>query len=129
LARGDVDIELAELKRLTPNIYAVVDSERDAAGNPPAAERVRFKESCERSKIPVLITERRGTENYLTERAIKIRFGNSQRGFQPFESRKDVNPSWSKDANWQIASHMTWDEIKDTDLGQFLITCFPPPER
>jgi len=51
LARGDVDIELAELKRLTPIIYAVVDSERNAAGDPPAAERVRFKEACERSKI------------------------------------------------------------------------------
>jgi len=126
LARGDVDIELAELKRLTPNIYTVVDSERNAAGAPAAAERMRFKEACERSKIPVLLTERRATENYLTERAIKIRFGNSQRGFQPFESRKDVNPSWSKDANWQIASQMTWDEIKDTDVGRFLIKHFPP---
>ncbi len=125
LARGDVDIELAELKRLTPNIYAVVDSERSAAGAPAVPERVRFKEACERSKIPVLITERRATDNYLTERAIKLRFGDSQRGFQPFESRKDVNPSWSKDANWRIASLMTWDEIKDTDLGRFLIKYFP----
>ncbi|HVS27779.1 MAG TPA: hypothetical protein VHE58_10900 [Burkholderiales bacterium] len=126
LARGDVDQELAELKRLAPKVYAIVDSERSSASELPLEERRRFKTACDEAEIPAHITERRATENYLSERAIKACFGPTQRAFMPFETRDVVKPSWGKEDNWRIASLMSWEEISDTDVGKFLATYFPP---
>jgi len=121
LARGDVDRELEELKRLTTNLFAIVDSERPDADAPASSRRLGFGAACKRASIPVLLTEKRATENYLSERAIKKVFGASQRALGPFESRDDVKPSWRKDENWRIAAAMTWEELAQTDIGRFLV--------
>ena len=120
LARGDVESELYEVKRLTSKVFAVVDSERAGPGATPAPERLAFEAACKRAGIPVLLTERRATENYLTDRAIKEVFGPEQKGFGQFESRRDAKPKWRKDENWRPASRMTWAELANTDLGRFL---------
>jgi len=120
LARGGVDLELEELKKLAPNVFAVVDSERGAEGAEPKPERVRFAEACGRAQIPVLITARRATENYLSEAAIKECFGQNQRAFGPYETWAEVKPGWRKEDNWRIAAQMTWNDIVDTDIGAFL---------
>lgn len=121
LARGDVERELYEVKRLSNKVFAIVDSERSAAGASASAERTAFEAACKNVGIPVLITERRATENYLSERAIREVFGPSQRGFGPYESRRDARPSWRKDENWRVAARMTWDDLAPTDIGKFLL--------
>lgn len=120
LARGDVEHELSELKRLSEKVFALVDSERPAEGQPPIEPRIAFKLACDNVQIPVLLTEKRATENYLSERAIKEVFGQEQRAFRPYETRKDVKPAWKKEDNWQVAAAMTLDELRATDVGRYL---------
>lgn len=120
LARGDVEHELSELKRISEKVFALVDSERPAEDQPPIEPRLAFKRSCDNVDIPVLLTDKRATENYLSERAIKEVFGQDQRAFGPYETRKDVKPAWKKEDNWQVAAVMTLDELRATDVGKYL---------
>ncbi len=113
---------LVELKRITPNITALIDSERSAAGDPPA-ERVAFKALCEGLDIQCHILDRRALENYFPERAIQAVKGHKYRELGPYESLKDADPAWAKAENWRIAGAMTEDEVAAAgDLGPFLQT-------
>lgn len=120
LAQGGVGHELEEIKRLTSNIAAVVDSERTAQEYNPAKQRIAFESTCKDLGIDVLLTERRATENYFSDQAIKAVFGEKYRALTHYEALKDCACPWSKSENWKIARHMEWNEIKDTDIGQFL---------
>ena len=121
LARGGVELELGELKRLSNNIAALVDSERDVADGQPTQERLAFQKTCEKLGFKVLLTERRAIENYLTEAAIKSVKSNKYSALQPFQKLKDATLAWSKDDNWRIAREMKFSDIENTDLGRFFI--------
>jgi hypothetical protein len=120
LINSSRDLELLELKRISQNLFAVVDSERSAAGQDLRPDRQGFIESCKKVGINHLLLERRAVENYFTERAVKQFKGNSYRALAPFELLGDMNPSWGKEENWRIASEMTKDELESTELGRFL---------
>jgi hypothetical protein len=83
-------------------------------------DRRGFADVCHKLGINCLVLERRATENYLTDRAIKLFKGNAFRALSPYELLKDVTPSWAKEENWRIASEMTRDELEQTELGAFL---------
>jgi hypothetical protein len=51
---------------------------------------------------------------------IKRIFGNGYRALTPYEKLSDVNPHWSKSQNWKMAADMTFDDIRETDIGRFL---------
>lgn len=114
------DVELQEIKRISNNIYALIDSETTTANEPLAAHRQAFVERCEQAGIVCKVLERRATENYFSDRAIKESVGSQYRQLAGYESLKDVTPRWRKKENWRIAREMTLDEIEATDLGQFL---------
>ncbi len=126
LIRGDVDLELAELTRITPKIFAVIDSERKSGAEPPPPDRLAFKQACEKASIACHILERRAIENYFPDSAVKQVFGPKYRGLQPYEALTDVSPSWGKRDNWKIARAMTQTELDATDLGQFLARLSSP---
>ncbi|MBY0271015.1 MAG: AAA family ATPase [Burkholderiales bacterium] len=120
LAKGGVEIELGELKRLSSNIAALVDSEKTSETDPPKGERLEFKKTCEKLGFKVLLTERRAIENYFTDAAVKVVKSDKYSALQPFQRLKDAPQPWGKDENWRIAREMTFADIKDTDLGCFL---------
>lgn len=120
MINAKAEAELAEVQRISPNVSAVIDSERGKAGARLAADRQGFLDLCEKLNIPVLVTERRATENYLTDKAVKRAFGAKYASLGPFQLLKDAEPAWSKRNNWQAARHMTLDELAGTDLGDFL---------
>lgn len=120
MARGGVELELAEFKRVHSNIFAVVDSERPGAGEPPDPNREAFQKTCEELGYTTLLTERRATENYFSDRAIKATLGDKYRALEPYELLRDARPSWAKHDNWRIAQAMTRAEIDETDIGKFL---------
>lgn len=120
MARGGVEAELGEFKRVHSNIFAVVDSERAGEGERPHADREAFQRTCTKLGYKVLVTERRATENYFSERAIKATLGEKYRALGPYELLRDVQPSWAKHDNWRIAQAMTRAEIDATDIGKFL---------
>jgi len=113
-------LQLAEVKRVGRNVKAVIDSERPAAGANLEPARRAFVGECRKQGIPLHVLDRRATEHYLTERAIRVVKGSKYSALTEYEDRRAHTPMWSKDENWRIAREMTWEEVKDTDLGKFL---------
>jgi len=120
MINGNRELELAEIQRVSPQVSAVIDSERGAEGEELGAERRAFGETCAKLGIRCHILSRRAIENYFSERAIKNVKGEKYRALEPFEKLKDAEQPWAKAENWRIAREMTTDELTDTDLGQFL---------
>jgi hypothetical protein len=114
--------EIEELLRITPNLAALIDSERDSPGASLERSRAEFIEFCINKKLKVKALEWRATENYFSDPAIKKSFGDQFRALGHYERLKDANPRWGKSQNWKIASNMTFEEIRSTDLGEFLST-------
>lgn len=122
LAKGNVELELAELVRITSpgNIAALVDSERSSAGAAPISARTLFEQSCKKLGFKVQLTQLRAIENYLSDRAIKEEFGPSFSALNPYQPLKAASNPWDKKESWRVARRMKWPEIDSTDVGQFL---------
>ena len=120
MACGGREIELYELTRLSGNIAALVDSERESSSDAPAERRSAFAQTCESLGIKVCLTERRAMENYFTQPAITAALGGSYQALGPFERLDQATKSWSKSDNWKIARHITPEELRSTDIGKFL---------
>jgi energy-coupling factor transporter ATP-binding protein EcfA2 len=120
LINGDRELELQELKRISENVAALVDSERSSETAAVGAKRDTFSKVCAANSINCCVLRRRATENYLTDNAVKRVKGNKYRALAPYESLQDVSPTWSKSENWRIAREMEFNDIRGTDLGEFL---------
>ena len=120
LAKGNVELELNELTRLTKNIAALVDSEREKESAPPIKARREFEKTCKKLNINVCITERRAIENYFSDQAIKAQLGDRYRSLGPYKRPRDCEPIWPKADGWRIARRMSFGDIEKTDVGRFL---------
>jgi hypothetical protein len=114
--------QLHEIKRISSNIAAIIDSERIDRGAVVAAERQGFVDACARAAVKCHVLQRRAIENYLNDRAVKAVKGEKYRALMPFERLRDVEPAWGKEENWRIAREMRRDEFEGTDLGAFIAT-------
>lgn len=115
-----VEHELKEIHdRLGGNLYCIIDSEKNSETSELDNDRKEFKVLCERIGINLHILERRATENYFTDKAIKSIFPNCS-ALTKYENLKNKTPRWSKSNNWKIVREMSWEDIKDTDLGIFI---------
>lgn len=115
--------ELREFNRFGVDVFVIVDSERDSATHTDPT-RTAFVAVCEKlfGKGHAMQTERRATENYFTEKAIKKAM-RSDKYHAPTEyenAENQVQPFWGKNANWKVAAQMDKDEVSSTDLGQFI---------
>lgn len=120
LINGARELELQELKRISPNIAALIDSERVSSTTALSADRSDFQRICTANEINCHVLDRRATENYLTDSAVKRVKGPKYAALGPYQKLEDVSPSWSKSENWRIAREMSTNDIRGTDLGQFL---------
>jgi energy-coupling factor transporter ATP-binding protein EcfA2 len=120
LAAAGREAELHELTRLSANISALVDSEREVADAPPHPKRIQFAETCGRCGITVCVTDRRAIENYFTDRAVKAALGDDFSALHPNERLSTSARPWSKGDNWKIARQMHLEELAGTDVGRFL---------
>lgn len=114
------EIELGELKRITPSVAVLIDSERPEASADISPARKRFLEDCESLGYKARATTLRAFENYLPEHAVKKVKGDAYRALAPYERLQDLTPAWGKAENWRMAREMTKDELLTTDVGQFL---------
>ena len=119
LIKESSEAELLEIKRITENVSAIIDSERTSPNEPLGNARKSFVEVCGRVGIKCCVLERRATENYLSDVAIKRVKGEKYRALGPFEKIADTAMAWSKSENWRIAREMTKDDLQGTDLGKF----------
>ncbi len=120
LASGSREHELAEIKRISNDIYVIVDSEKPSENEELPEVRSSFKNLCEKLGFHILVLEKRAIENYFSDRAIKKVFGQEYEALQPFQKLKDAKLPWRKNQNWRIAREMRVDELIDTDLGEFI---------
>jgi hypothetical protein len=112
--------ELREITRICNDVYCLIDSEKPSARTPIAADRIAFKNSCEKVGIDCHILERRAFENYLSEKAIQHYYGKGFRALGPYDELKSKNPAWQKVYNWKIARDMPLSDFEQNDLGKFL---------
>ncbi len=114
--------QLHEIKRISNNLAAIIDSELRDRGAVLSGDRQGFVEACTRAGVKCHVLERRAIENYLSDRAVKALKGDKYRALRPFERLGDVSPAWGKEENWRIAREMSRDELDGTDLGAFVAT-------
>lgn len=120
MINGSREIELEEIKRIFPNIAALIDSERENKDAPLSRDRKAFCDVCSKHAIEVHVLERRAFENYLSEKAIQTVKGSKYNALSPYQKVADSACPWAKNENWRIARAMDFEEIKESDLGMFL---------
>lgn len=111
---------LEEVIRLCPNVFAIIDSEKKSESDSVASDRVEFAANCAQLKINCLITQKRATENYLSESSVNEAFGGRFAPLGDYDRPGTENSFWGKSENWRAAQVMTNDELVKTDLGKFL---------
>ena len=116
----EAGVQLEEIKRISDNVCALIDSERSAPGEELEARRAAFKKLCEDANIKCHVLEFRAIENYFPDYAVKKLKGDTYRALQKYEQFKDPFPKWAKSENWQIAREMAPGDLDNTDLGEFL---------
>ena len=121
LINGRTAHELGELKRLSGNISVIIDSERIGPDEDIPKDRKEFKEICENLGFRILVTQKRATENYLSEPAIQKVKDSKYKALGEYQKLKDAEHPWNKSENWRIAREMELSELKGTDLLEFLI--------
>lgn len=112
------EAQLIELKRITPRVAALVDSERNSPEEPLSRERRAFQLLCERQEIKCHVLERRALENYFPQSAIDTALGAGREALSHFDQLPKA--AWPKAHNWKIARSMTREALDGTDLGRFL---------
>ena len=117
---GSFGPELEEIKRISENIYVLIDSERTAYGDELQPRLNDFVEVCEQAGVKCHVLERRAIENYFTERAVKNAKGDKYHALGPYDSRDKFSPGVNKNENWIIAREMNSEELEASDLGDFL---------
>jgi ABC-type cobalamin/Fe3+-siderophores transport system ATPase subunit len=122
MINGTKEQELVELKRISNNIGAIIDSEKTSKDMPLEKSREEFIMACKRADIACHVLERRATENYFTDSAVKRIMGDKYRALQPYEKLNEANLHWAKADNWRIARQMNLNDLAGTDLLQFLET-------
>ena len=120
LISANREAELAEIRRITPRVSVLIDSERMAAGAELEPGRKAFIDACKKLDFDCCVIERRATENYLTQAAIRKVKGEKYSALSPFVSLKEMPIGWAKSDNWRIAAEMDVSDFSDTDLGKFL---------
>jgi hypothetical protein len=124
LIKGGVEVELAELKRLTDRVAVLIDSERTEAASPLDPGREAFVATCRDLGFRVHVTERRASENYLSDDAIKRVKGPKYSALGPYERLDEHDQCWGKQENWKIAREMKREDLVANDVGRFLSDLF-----
>lgn len=123
LIRENTDVEINEVVRIAGGankVFAIIDRERKQKDADLDKEHKAFKSTCKKLGISLLVTERRATENYFSEIAIKKGVGNSFSALPEFCKLGEDGKGWNKNENWRIADSETLEFFKSHDLGKFL---------
>ena len=122
MINGHVETELEELKRITPNISALIDSERSKPNEPISSDRQAFVDICKAAAINIHVLHRRAIENYFPDRAVKLALGESYKALGEYEKLSNMTNAWPKSHNWQVARKMDAADFETTDLGTFVMS-------
>lgn len=122
MIRDSITFEMQELKRISDKIFAVIDSEKNCGSAILEKGRLQFASICKEIGVNCHVLERRATENYFSDQAVKAVKGEKYRSLKPYEKLSTSSVGWPKSENWRIAREMRFSEIENTDLGRFLLS-------
>lgn len=122
---ANADVVINQILSITNNVFALVDSERKNPDAVPKARRA-FKNVCDRAGIECHLTDRHSTESYFPDHVVKAVYGGARAALDPYDSVPDW---WRKHDNWRLANQMTIDEVKNCDLGDFLVRVVAAPNE
>lgn len=124
MINGRREYELAEIKKIanSNNIFCWIDSEKTSEKDNIPKDRNEFIQICNRLGFKINVSEKRATENYLADYAVKETKGEKYNSLKEFEKLQDSAMPWSKEENWLIARKMKFEDIEKTDLGVFLLS-------
>jgi len=77
-------------------------------------------EKCKAAGVTCHVLERRATENYLADHAVKKVKGAKYSALSEFQKLGDAPLGWSKSENWRIAREMNASDLGETDLWKSL---------
>jgi len=118
---GESVHELNELKRITKNIYVIIDSEKNSKNENLDKSIEEFQKMCTSLGLSICVTEKRATENYFPDYAIKEAMNSDKYvSLKPYERLREASLGWAKEDNWRIARSTNWEDVKNTDIGKFL---------
>jgi prefoldin subunit 5 len=120
MINGKIEVQLQEIMRIGADVTALIDSERAASNDDISLDRKDFIQKCRQNNIRNHVLNLRATENYLSDRAIKIIKGSKYSALSGYQKLADANPSWGKEENWLIAREMHAAEFENSDIGVFL---------
>ena len=114
--------ELEHILALNLSVFAIIDSESESETASLEEPRRDFKQTCEKLGIDCHVMHRRSIENYFNTRAIHAALGiPHHRELKHFEDLDEIPHHWPKRDNWRIARAMRLEEIKSSDLGEWLM--------
>jgi hypothetical protein len=119
MINGRREAELEEITRITPHVHGLIDSEKASANDALPGDRQEFVQSCQKANIRCHVLDRRATENYLSDAAVKTVMGPKYRALGHYEALNAPSPTWTKSQNWRIARLMAKADVDATDLGRF----------
>jgi len=127
LINSSIRTHLTELGRIVEmsKIHIFIDSEKGDKDADMAKDRLLFLEACKQCGVNAVASERRATENYFTERAVKATLGQDYIALSEYQLLKQSPKPWGKSDNWRIAREMNKSEIRDTDIGRFIEKLLP----
>jgi hypothetical protein len=125
LINANSERELSEIMRITTEIYALIDSERNKApdqhGDSLPKDRLDFQQLCQKIGIVCHVLGRRALENYFSTRAIRqVKGSDKYQMLDPYQKLEEADHGWGKAENWKIAREMDKSELENTDLYDFL---------
>jgi hypothetical protein len=107
LVKASCEAELQEIKRITDQVYALIDSERASSDAPLSPDREGFVQTCKNVGIGCHPLDYRAIESYFSDRAVQAVKGDKYRAPKPFEKLSELENGWAKAENWRIAREMT----------------------
>lgn len=124
LINAKIAPHIAELTRLIDpsKIHIFFDSEKKCAEEELAADRASFISECKKAGVNIRVSDRRATENYFDNKGILAALGEGYQALEHFQLLKESSKPWHKSDNWRIARAMSLEDIRETDLGHFLLS-------
>lgn len=117
---SQAQMALGEIKRICGNVFCIIDSEKASEECPIDSVRDLFRTICQTMGIKVHITQRRATENYISEYVLKTAISENACVLSPFEKLKESDHKWGKRHILQICSYLSNKELEGTDIWDFI---------
>ena len=119
--------ELEEIKRLNPSSVTLIIDRDSLPGTTEIPEgRATLKKVCESFGWNAYITNKRATENYISQSVLDKFYGVGIKNNLGDDGIIDEKRDWKKEFNWVLVRDMEKKELEKTDFGKYIEEVMKP---